>query len=106
MLNRKKRSDRNHIIYEIFNTFNGKSYLGITACIGRRTNYSVVNRFNKHCSRAKMEDKDWALYRDMKIFNKDVYELYIIEVVRGKALAHQKEVEYLKEYNYELNSTH
>ena len=53
-----------------------------------------------------MEDKDWALYKDMKKFNKDVYELYVVEVVRGKALAHQKEVEYLKEYNYELNSTH
>ena len=42
----------------------------------------------------------------MKKFDKDVYEVYIVEVVRGKALAHKKEVEYLKEFNYELNSTH
>jgi hypothetical protein len=105
-MNRKKRSDRNHVIYEIFNTFNGKSYLGITACIDRRIKYSVINRFNKHCSRAKMEDKQWALYKDMKKYGKDVYDVYIIEVVRGKATAHQKEVEYLKQYDYELNSTH
>ena len=30
-MNRKKRNDRNHIVYEIVNTENGKSYIGITA---------------------------------------------------------------------------
>jgi hypothetical protein len=36
----------------------------------------------------------------------EVYELFIVDVVRGKKLAHQIEVELLKEFNYELNSTH
>ena len=56
-MSRKKRKDRNHVIYEIVNTTNGKSYLGVTACIGRRINYSVQLRFQKHCSRAKKEKK-------------------------------------------------
>ena len=103
---RKKRKDRNHIIYEIVNTLTGKSYLGVTAAIGRRFNYSVVLRFQKHQSRARKENKQWALYIDMRENDPEVYELFIVDVVRGKKLAHQIETELLKEFNYELNSTH
>ena len=103
---RKKRTDRNHVIYEILNTETGHTYIGITAAIGRAFKYSVKLRFQKHCSRARKENKDWSLYNDMRKFGPDVYEVSLIEVVRGKALAHQKEVDYLKQFNYELNSTH
>jgi predicted GIY-YIG superfamily endonuclease len=105
-MNRKKRSDRNHVIYEIVNTNNGKSYIGITAAIGRRFHYSAKLRLQKHFSRARREDKQWALYIDMREHNEDVYDLFIVDVVRGKALAHQIEVELLNEFQYELNSTH
>ena len=105
-MSRKKRSDRNHVIYEIVNTSNGKSYLGITAAIGRRFHYSAHLRFLKHQSRARKEKKQWALYIDMRENNPEVYGLFIVDVVRGKKLAHQIETELLKEFNYELNSTH
>jgi predicted GIY-YIG superfamily endonuclease len=105
-MNRKKRSDRNHVIYEIVNTNNGKSYIGITVAIGRRFHYSAKLRLQKHFSRARREDKQWALYIDMREHNEDVYDLFIVDVVRGKALAHQIEVELLNEFQYELNSTH
>jgi len=104
-MSRKKRKDRNHVIYEIVNTLTGKSYLGVTAAIGRRFNYSVVLRFQKHCSRARKENKQWALYIDMRENDKSVYELFIVDVVRGKALAHEIETKLLKKYDYELNST-
>jgi len=103
---RKKRSDRNHVIYEIVNILTGASYLGVTACIGRRIHYSAHLRFQKHQSRARRENKQWALYRDMKEFGPECYELFIVDVVRGKALAHRIETDLLKEFNYELNSTH
>lgn len=103
---RKKRNDRNHVIYEIVNTINGKSYIGITAAIGRKFSYSAKLRLQKHFSRARRENKDWALYRDMRENDESVYDLFIVDVVRGKALAHQIEVELLKEFQYELNSTH
>lgn len=103
---RKKRNDRNHVIYEIVNTINGKSYIGITAAIGRKFSYSAKLRLQKHFSRARRENKDWALYRDMRENDASVYDLFIVDVVRGKALAHQIEVELLKEFQYELNSTH
>ena len=104
--NRKKRSDRNHILYEIVNTITGESYLGITACIGRKVLYSARLRFQKHCSRAKCEDKSWKLYTNMKEYGSDVYDVFVLDIVRGKAAAHQLEVKLLKEFNYELNSTH
>ena len=103
---RKKRSDRNHVIYEIVNISNGKSYIGITACIGRRVHYSAHLRFLKHQSRARKENKQWALYIDMRENDPSVYELFIVDVVRCKALAHQIETELLKKFEYELNSTH
>jgi hypothetical protein len=105
-MNRKKRNDRNHIVYEIVNTENGKSYIGITAAIGRRFQYSAKLRLQKHFSRARREDKQWALYIDMREHEQEVYQLFIVDIVRGKALAHQIEVELLKEFQYELNSTH
>lgn len=105
-MNRKKRSDRNHVIYEIVNTLNGKSYLGITAAVGRRFHYSAKLRLQKHFSRARRENKQWALYVDMRENEQSVYDLFIVDIVRGKKLAHQIEVELLKEFNYELNSTH
>ena len=105
-MNRKKRKDRNHVIYEIVNTTTGASYLGITAAIGRRFHYSAHLRFLKHQSRARKENKQWALYIDMRENDPSVYELFIVDVVRGKALAHQIETKLLKKYNYELNSTH
>ena len=104
--NRKKRSDRNHILYEIVNTITGASYLGITACIGRRILYSARLRFQKHCSRAKCENKGWKLYTDMREYGVDVYDVFVVDMVRGKKAAHQLEVKLLKEFNYELNSTH
>ena len=103
---RKKRNDRNHVLYEIVNTSNGKSYLGITAAIGRRFHYSAKLRLQKHFSRARKENKQWALYIDMRENDESVYELFIVDIVRGKALAHQIETQLLKELQYELNSTH
>ena len=103
---RKKRSDRNHIIYEIVNTINGKCYIGVTACIGRAFNYSAVRRFQKHCSRARRENKGWKLYTDMREYGVEVYDVFVVDMVRGKKAAHALEVKLLKEFNYELNSTH
>jgi len=102
---RKKRSDRNHIIYELYNNENHKRYIGVTACIGRAFNYSALRRFQKHVSRAKCENKDWALYKDINKFGADVYDVYVVEVVRGKREAHRIETELLRTGEYKLNST-
>ena len=105
-MNRKKRNDRNHVIYEIVNTENGKRYIGVTVAIGRRFHYSAKLRLQKHFSRARMENKNWSLYNDMREYGQEVYDLFILKVIRGKKFAHEYETKQLQTFHYELNSTH
>ena len=89
---RKKRTDRNHIIYEL--VVNGKNYIGVTAKTASTVNKSVLARAAKHFYRAKTEDKNWSLCIELrKLASKDEIEVYVHEVIRGKAAAHKREVE-------------
>jgi TfoX/Sxy family transcriptional regulator of competence genes len=89
---RKKRTDRNHIIYEL--VVNGQNYIGVTAKTETTINKSVLARAAKHFYRAKTENKDWALCRELRKLNdKSEIEIRIHEIVRGKAEAHKREVE-------------
>jgi hypothetical protein len=71
-VSRKKRSDRNHVIYLITNVLTGHQYIGITAATGR----------------------------DLEL----VYEVNVLDVVRGKEQAHLKEMELVKKYKPTLNT--
>ena len=89
---RKKRADRNHIIYEL--VVNGKNYIGVTAKTESTVNKSVLARAAKHFYRAKTETKNWSLCVALRALNdKSEIEVYIHEIVRGKAAAHKREVE-------------
>ena len=88
---RKKRVDRNHIIYEL--VVNGKNYIGVTAKTEATINKSVLARAAKHFYRAKKEDKNWSLCVELrKLDNKNEIEVFVHEVIRGKAEAHKREV--------------
>jgi hypothetical protein len=89
---RKKRVDRNHIIYEL--VVNGKNYIGVTAKTESTVGKSVLSRAAKHFYRAKTETKNWLLCAELrKLTDKSEIECYIHEVIRGKAAAHKREVE-------------
>jgi hypothetical protein len=89
---RKKRVDRNHIIYEL--RVNGASYIGVTAKTESTVNKSVLARAAKHFYRAKKEAKDWALCHALRtLSDKSEIEVYVHEIIRGKAEAHRREVE-------------
>jgi hypothetical protein len=88
---RKKRVDRNHIIYEL--VVNGKNYIGVTAKTESTVLKSVRVRANKHFYRAKTEDKNWLLCAELrKLDSKDEIEILVHAVIRGKAEAHREEV--------------
>lgn len=92
METRKKRSDRNHIIYEL--VVNGQNYIGVTAKTETTVLKSVKARAAKHFYRAKTEMKDWLLCRALReLTSKDEIEIRVHEIVRGKAEAHKREVE-------------
>lgn len=101
---RKKRSDRNHIIYKVTNTVTEELYIGITQCIGRAYLGSIKKRWKQHISRAKTQTHDWSLCRSIREYGETSFKIEIFEVVRGKSLAHSREVELIHELKPTLNT--
>ncbi len=100
---RKKRTDRNHIIYEL--RINGANYIGVTAKTETTINKSVLARAAKHYYRAKTESKNWLLCAALReLTDKNQIEVLVHEVIRGKAEAHKREVELRREINPTLNT--
>ena len=100
---RKKRTDRNHIIYEL--RVAGGNYIGVTAKTESTINKSVLARAAKHFYRAKREAKDWALCHALRtLADKSEIEVYVHEVIRGKAAAHKREVELRRTLRPTLNT--
>ena len=100
---RKRRVDRNHIIYEL--VVNGLNYIGVTAKTESTVAKSVRVRANKHFYRARTEGKDWLLCEALRALNdKSEIEIRVHEIVRGKAAAHRREVEIRRAINPALNT--
>ncbi len=100
---RKKRADRNHIIYEL--RVAGGNYIGVTAKTESTVLKSVRARAAKHFYRAKKESKDWALCVALReLESKDEIEIVVHAVVRGKAPAHREEVRIRREVKPTLNT--
>ena len=100
---RKSRVDRNHIIYEL--RVPGGNYVGVTAKTESTVNKSVRARAAKHYYRAKKESKDWTLCVALReLESKDEIEIVVHEIIRGKALAHRREVELRREIRPTLNT--
>ncbi len=100
---RAKRSDRNHIVYEL--RVPQGNYIGVTAKTESTVLKSVRARAAKHYYRAKTELKDWALCRALReLASKDDIEIVVHEIIRGKAAAHRREVELRRELRPSLNT--
>ena len=100
---RKKREDRNHIIYEL--RVAGQNYIGVTAKTESTVLKSVKSRAAKHFYRAKTEGKDWLLCVALRTLStKEEIEILVHEVVRGKVAAHKREVEIRRTVQPTLNT--
>ena len=100
---RKKRVDRNHIIYEL--NVNGLNYIGVTAKTESTVLKSVRSRAAKHFYRAKTENKDWLLCTELRKLNsKDEIGITVHAVIRGKAEAHKEEVRIRRTVKPALNT--
>jgi len=100
---RARRSDRNHIIYEL-RVAEG-NYIGVTAKTETTVNKSVRARAAKHFYRAQTETKNWLLCAALrKLDCKEDIEIIVHEIVRGKAAAHVREVEIRRAVRPTLNT--
>lgn len=100
---RKKRVDRNHIIYEL--RVPAGNYIGVTAKTESTVLKSVRSRAAKHFYRAKKENKDWSLCVALReLTDKNEIEIVIHAIVRGKALAHKEEVQIRRAVKPNLNT--
>ena len=100
---RAKRSDRNHIIYEL--RVSAGNYIGVTAKTESTVLKSVRARAAKHYYRAKTEAKNWLLCQALReLASKDDIEIIVHEIIRGKAAAHRREVELRRSLQPSLNT--
>ena len=100
-MNRKKRSDRRHIVYCISNTVNGDVYIGVTQGFRQR---DLKIRFQKHVRRALTENKSWSLCQAIRDYGPEAFYANIVDIVRGKRAAHALERELIGEHSPVLNT--
>ena len=103
-MSRRRRSDRNFILYQLKNTKTNEIYIGISAVLGRALQKTLRRRFAKHVSKAMCAQKNWTLHKSMRKHQLDVWESSILEVVRGKKAAFRLERETIRRVKPVLNS--
>lgn len=102
---RKRRTDRNHVVYYIQNVVTHEFYIGLTAmCFNGNVRKTLTRRMQKHLQRALTEDKNWSLCVALRTDGPEAFVFGPLEVVRGKAEAHVVETQLIKEYNPVLNT--
>jgi len=100
---RKRRTDRNHVIYLATNQITDQSYIGITVAKGRAYKKSAHSRWLAHVYRAEIEQASLPLSESIRHYGTGAFIVQILEVVRGKSNAHTREFELIREHNPKLN---
>ena len=100
---RTPRKDCNYIIYEMVSE-RGENYIGLTRKSQPSVTKTIAERWRKHKSRARNENRLWALYIYLKSGGLDmVWEHRVITVIRGRAEAYAYERSLVKELKPTLN---
>ena len=99
---RKSRSDRNHLIYRL--SVNDLDYIGVTYVQDRSPKRSLKRRWQKHVRRALTEGRSWKLCQAIREHGPDAFSVQVLEVVRGKELAHMVERTLIRDLKPSLNT--
>ena len=104
-INRKRRTDRNQVIYYIQDVETLEYYIGLTAlCFAGNVRKTLTRRMQKHMQRALAENKNWGLSRALRERGAERFVFGVVEVVRGKRPAHARETELINTMQPALNT--
>lgn len=98
---RTPRRDSNYVVYAAVH--DGNVYVGITRKGTVTVLRAVKERWRRHISRARHEDRDWELYQYIKQGAWTDWQHQVIAVIRGRAEAYAWEREYVKLHRPNLN---
>lgn len=102
---RKRRTDRNQVIYYIQDVVTFEYYIGLTALSYKGNVFLTLRRrMQKHMQRAMTENKNWGLSRALRERGAESFIFGVIEVVRGKKPAHSRETELINTMQPALNT--
>ena len=102
---RKRRTDRNQVIYYIRDTVTLEYYVGLTALSFKGNVFRTLRRrMQKHMQRAMTENKDGGLSRALRERGTERFIFGTLEVVRGKRPAHARETEVINTLQPALNT--
>lgn len=101
---RKRRNDRNHLIYRLTDTVTGETYIGLTVCKGRAYWKSLATRWQKHVYHACVEMRPYTLQKRIRAHGEEAFMYEILTIVRGKASAHNEERKLIKKHRPALNT--
>jgi hypothetical protein len=97
------RTDCNYIIYEMVDE-RGENYIGLTRKSQPNVTKVVNERWRKHKSRARNENRLWALYVYLKTGGLELAWTHrVITIIRGRAEAYAYERSLVKELRPTLN---
>lgn len=101
---RKKRVDRNHIVYSI--TIGEQVYIGVTAKTESTVPKSLWSRLSKHWYRRNDPSRlHWGIYTAMRELTDRTEAVIKAEhIVRGKEAAHKLERELIRTMQPMLNT--
>jgi hypothetical protein len=104
-INRKRRTDRNQVIYYIQDVQTLEYYVGLTALSYKGNVFLTLRRrMQKHMQRAMTENKNWGLSRALREQGAERFVFGVVEVVRGKRPAHARETELINTMQPALNT--
>jgi len=104
MKKRKKRSDRNHIIYKLTCDITGESYIGLTVATGRAYLKSLRSRWIRHIYKANVGMADYPISIAIREYGVEKFSREILKIVRGKKNAFLVESELINELRPSLNT--
>jgi hypothetical protein len=101
---RKKRSDRNHIIYQITNTITQETYIGVTVTENRQYEKSLRSRWLRHIYKANVSRTNVAISENIRAYGIEAFKQNVIKVVRGKSAAFALEAQIINTIKPKLNT--